>query len=549
MTLLNNTSKKNHKEKFIVILIFFFYLILVCTSFLKPMIIKGIMDEGMIVKKLKIIILLSIVLTIVVLIEEITEILQVRLFVNLKNRIIIRLYENVIYKLLHIKSDFFLQNDSAQIINQLSTDIEGIGKIVDVNIMNIIRYILQIISGTIGMMIINWKLAVLILLIIPLKCMTTCIIFKKEEKNFTLWIEELANFMAWLNDTINGIHVIKLWNLYKNKQSELRNKQKLVLEFSKRSELLQTYNFSSDAILQWTISILTYIGGGYMICNNQLSIGGMTAFIAYGNYVTAPISAVLNLSMTLAQVKPSIKRLRGFFSLESEKTGKRKILDFNKELCFKNVKFSHKDKTIIKNVNFSIHKGEKVAIIGDNGSGKTTLINLLLRFLNCDSGQILMDGINIQEYDLVDYRKMFSVVEQDIYLFKDSIGNNITLGKISEKEMIGKFGKLMHMQELIDRFSKGYDSIVENNGDNLSGGERQRIALMRAVVKDAPILILDEATSNIDKKYEKLWQSILYDYFYDKTIIVITHKMEHLKYMDKIYQIKNHTIKEYCDRQ
>ena len=193
-----------------------------------------------------------------------------------------------------------------------------------------------------------------------------------------------------------------------------------------------------------------------------------------------------------------------------------------------------------------IRKGEKIAIIGDNGSGKSTLISLLLRFLKPGKGSIYLDGKEIEEYDLGEYRDLFGVVSQDIYLFKDTVKANIAMGRKIDDEEMDRTCKMMNMQEFIGKLPQGYETRLEKNGENLSGGERQKIALLRAIIKKSPILVLDEATANIDKKYNELLHYNILKDFPDKTLIVITHKTENLAGMDRIYEIQNHAIKE-CD--
>lgn len=339
---------------------------------------------------------------------------------------------------------------------------------------------------------------------------------------------------------------IKLWNLYKEKKKNMQKLQKKVLEFRKKSTLLESYNLSLDSVLQSTLICALYGIGGYMVCRESLSIGGLTAFITYCNYVIGPIALMFNFRLIYAQVKPCIERLQQFFHVESEKNYKSNghIEEFKKEISFENIEFSYAEEVLLTNVNFKIHIGERIAIVGDNGSGKSTLISLLLRFLDPQKGSIYLDGVDITSYNLEKYRVLFGVVSQDIYLFKDTVQNNIAMAQDVDNKKLLEMCKRMNMQEFIDKLPEGLESNLERNGENLSGGERQKIALIRALVKDSRILILDEATANIDKKYDEYIHQRLLPELRDKTVIVITHKIDNLKGMDRIYQIDNHTLRE-----
>lgn len=507
---------------------------------------RNIMDEGIIRKDVKIIITSSVVLVIIIVIEELFGIIQTNLFIGLQNKIILKLYTKVSQTLFYAKIDYFLHNNSAEITNKISTDIYNVSSLVDSSIMNMFGYVLQVFSGIAGLLVINWKLALLVLSVVPVKYFLIRRFSKEEESIFEQWIEASADFSAWLGDTVNGIREIKLWNMYEKKQQDVIKKQEKVLELNRRSKLLLAYNNSSDSAVQSLVVAALYGIGGYFICREQLTLGSLTAFISYNNYVIGPISLILNLKIILAQVKPSVQRLKEFFVIETEKKeGKYKeIREVKNKICFKNVTFSYGEKMILRDVNLEISKGEKIAIIGENGSGKSTIISLLLRFIQPQEGNIYVDGVDIMQFDLHQYRNLFSVVNQDIYLFEDTVGNNISLGlQLNENEM-NVFCEKMGMKKFINQLSQRHACVIEKNGENLSGGERQKISILRAVIKNSPVFILDEATANIDEKYEKFIFNLFINEFTDKTFIIITHKRENLQGVDRLYQIENQTIKE-----
>ena len=528
-------------QKRYFVLIVFFYMVLTGSSFCRPLVIQVLMDKGMINRNIHIILIISGSLLVIALIEEIVTIFQTVIFVNLRNQIVLYLYTKVFRKLLYCKMSYFLKNNTAEIINKISTDIRSVSVLVDSSMLTLISYVFQIISGVIGLIVINWKLALLVLGTVPLKYLTIRYFSKEREETTKEWIQEGADFSAWLDDAINGVREIKLWNRYKQEVKEIRNRQNRVLKAEKKNVFIDAFNNSGDSLVQWIVTSTLYGLGGVLICDGNLTIGGLTAFITYSGYVTGPISLVMNIKIILAQVKPSLERLQTFLKMETERyTGtKRPISEFSSEICFQGVSFTYEKNLILKNVNLKIGKGEKIAIIGENGSGKTTLIHLILQLLQPIEGQITLDGRDIRQYSLDEYRDLFAVVNQEIRLFRDTLKANMTMGRQVDGEDIDRICKEFDMQEFVDKQPQKYETLVEKNGGNFSGGERQKIAILRAIMKNAPIIILDEATANIDREYSRLIQEKILRDDSEKTVICITHKMENLQGMDRIYQIKN----------
>ena len=532
-------------QKTTIIIIIVCYIFLIGLSFVRPLVMKNIMDEGLIHSDLQVIFVFSALLILLSFVEELITLLQTRLCIDLKNEIVLKLYLKVFQKLLRVRNTYFSKNHSAEIINKITTDINSIGTLIDSSMVNILGYVLQVISGVAGLLFISWKLAVLVLFAVPIKYCFTTVFSKKREEAVEEWIREATDFSAWLDDTLGGIREIKLWNLQNSKKRRLVKRQKKVLDSEKRSRLLDAYNQSGDVFLQWIVVGGLYAIGGYFVCRDSLTVGGLTAFISYSNYVIGPIAIIMNLKFIIAQIKPSISRLYEFFQEKEEVDCAGKGIElFQNKIVFSNVGFSYESHKVVEAVNIEIKKGEKVAFIGENGSGKSTLIKMLLRFETPTKGKIYIDGEDIQNYCLQQYRNLFAVVSQDVYLFHDTIRNNILMDREVSDEELDRICQIWKLEEFIQESPEGYGRVLEKNGGNISGGERQKMALLRAVIKDAEILILDEATANIDKEYDLFLQKRLLDDSEEKTVIVITHKWDDLQGMDRIYQIKDYSIKE-----
>lgn len=527
-------------QKRLILMMLFCYTILTGASFIRPLVIQKIIDDGLVIKNIHIVLIFAILLLVLAIIEGGIKILQAKIFVDLKNKLVLGLYTKLFYRLLHVEMTFFAKNNSAEIINKMRTDIDNVSILVDSNFMSMLNYVLQILSGIVGLFFIDWKLGFLVMAFVPIKFFLICIFSKKREAVVENKIKKSTAFCSWLGDMISGVCEIKLWNLYKNKTQELRRRQKLVLQEDKRDELLEAYNSTSDSLLEWIVISALYGIGGYFVCVERLSIGGLTAFISYSNYVVGPITLLFNIKFLLAKIRPSIHRIKTLLRVKTEQNSNTITYapTFQKEIRFDKVTFSYGEQVVLNGLNFCIHKGEKIAIVGDNGCGKSTLVQLILRFLNPESGCIYIDGIDIAKCDLDQYRNFFSVVNQDVYLFSDTLENNITLGKKLDNSFLDSICKKMNLKKFKNKNLIKCDRELEGNGANLSGGERQKIALVRAVIKDAPILILDEATASIDSKYSEFLQNILMQDFKDKTMIIVTHKKEYLEGIDRVFHMK-----------
>ena len=456
-----------------IIEIFFCYVITVIIAFGRPLVIQKIVDTGLVGKTFSVVIVCSIILVGLSIIESGISILQTSVYVNIQNWIVLRLYYKYFSYLLNLKVAYFKNNNSSEIINRITSDIDNISSLFNSGLINTVSYLLQILSGVAGLFVINWKLAIFVLLAVPIKFCLITFFSNKREQNTECILKYYSDFSGWFDDTLNGIAEIKLWNLFKIKKKELIKYQKYNLKFLKEGNLLNSFNLAGDTLLQWIITGFLYGVGGYFVCINEMTVGSLTAFITYSSYVIGPIALIFNLKFLFAQIKPSIKRLQKLKKLENEQTlsGYREIKNFDKEIIFNNVSFYYdKNHPVLNDISLTIKKGERIALIGDNGSGKSTLIQLLLQFYHPQKGQILIDGVDIGEVKLNCYRQLFSVISQDIYLFRDTLRNNILLGKKMTDSQLWQIIEELKLEKFIQSLPQGLNTILDRNGGNLSGG-------------------------------------------------------------------------------
>ncbi|WP_422678783.1 ABC transporter ATP-binding protein [Clostridium botulinum] len=517
-------------------------------SMILPLVNKELMDNGLIEKNIKVIINLCIVNFVLLLVEQIIIIFETKFESYVSVMMPYNLNKKAFKHLLKLKIEYFNEKNFAEIMNNINIDISNVCKISDRTSFFLMIEIFRMIGGLIGLIIIDYKLTALILLIIPIRYTIVNYFAKKRKELFQKYMEYNRDYSAWYGDTISGIKEIKLWGLETIKTGQFIKKQRNIVKINIRMFFLDKINEILETLIFQIIVNSLYIIGGYMLMKSNITVGSLLAFITYSTYVTSPISSILNIKYNFSNVIPSAKRLFQFLDTDCETFKGLHINDINKNhlnIQFENVSFYYnKDKIILNNINIKIDKCEKIAIIGENGSGKSTLINLFLRLYKPCKGKILINGTNINDFNLKEYRKLISVVNQEIYLFNQTIKENIILNSRIREKQLNKIYKNAKLNEFINKLPNKSETNVGRNGSNLSGGEKQKIAMARALARGSEILILDEATANLDIQSESYINQLINKEFREKTVIVISHRTDILKYMDKVFELKNGQVNQ-----
>lgn len=522
----------------------FYLLASTIISFLQPLVIRQITDEGMMRKDVPAILISAGILALLVMANQFLELAQTKLFVDIHNATYFRIFDEVFQKLMKSKKSFYEDQNSTEIMHYLQTDVSQVSSITDQYSIMSLSYIFRIVSGFIGLLIISWKLTLLVISVIPLKLFIVHVSSKRHEEAVDKSIEESREFSRWFGDNVNGVNEIKLWGLYKKKEDEFKKIQERMLVSQKRCTMIGAWNSFWEMIVEWSLSVLLYVIGGILVSFNGLTIGAVFAFVTYSSFVTAPLSSLLNIKLIFSQVLPSARRLFTFLDSDlEEENGNKEVHSIPPRIEFRNVSFQYDDnRPIIKDIDFQVSPGEKVAIIGKNGSGKTTIIELLLRFYNPKHGSILINGIPSENIPIEQYRNLFSVVPQNPYLFFDDIKNNIDLKGNATKLELNNAIQVSGADSFISRLPNGSKTKIGQNGAKLSGGEKQKLAVARAILKDAPIFILDEASTNYDVESISYFHSLIVNRLTSKSVILISHQYADLKGMDRIYEINNGRI-------
>ncbi|MGG0822574.1 ABC transporter ATP-binding protein [Paenibacillus turicensis] len=534
---------KNYKSQIIISLLC--TIVVTVISILMPNLSQHLMDNGIIERNMHNTVTYIVIIISLTLIEQATSASQSLIHTHIQNNLYRDLSISAFSHTIKMKMQYLKNNNFSQIISSISYDVQNIAQVADRDFLVLVIQIFKVIGGVIGLTLIHWKLAIIILMMIPLKFMIVNYLTKLKKKVFEHLLEQNQKFSFWYGDTLNGINEVKLWGLYRKKEKEFLSYINKRIKLESERAMLDEVNQFSGLTLENIVFNFLYIVGLYFIMGDQLTIGGLFAFIMYSSLVIEPVTLLINIKYQLANIIPSLQNYIDFLNIEEEQCdiSNEIITKFStpKHIHFENVSLAYEEEPILRNLTLDFYKGEKIAFIGSNGSGKTSLINLLLRFYEPTSGTIYMDGVNIQQLDLLQYRQHFSVMLQHVFLFNSSLRDNLIMGSDSDHFDHTTTNNKVIISDLLqfaNRFPDQLDTIVGNNGTKLSGGERQKLGLARVMLKPGKILILDEATASYDAESEQLFNQFIakctdYDY-----VFVITHRPEILKAMDKIVVIE-----------
>lgn len=505
-----------------------------CTNLIKPLLNSLLIDNGLMELNLKTTFYIAVILIILVLLDRIIEYIQEKAEIEIKQFTEYSLKIDIFNHAIKLKNSYYKQLGFLKILSDAYWDLDNILMLVENNFLTVFILFLKAIGATVALFLINPKLAIVILCCVPIKYMI-CVIFAKYIAKMNIELMKInQEYNSWFEDTVEGIMDIKLWNLGKQKCDEIGEYINRQNEGQKKISLLRRKKFSIDILIDEALTYILYILGLCIVLSSDMTIGNIITVACYSSYLLSPVNVILNVRQTLDEIRPALTNLSTFFEMTEEQTGKLPMPDTINKLEFKNVGYRIDETIILENFSVTILKGQKVAIVGDNGTGKSTLINLLLRIIEPTEGQIVINDIPIQCFDLISYRNAFSSIMQEIHIFTGSVLSNILISGDDIPEY-----KIKEMFQWI--YKKDISEIrdIGQSGKKLSGGERQKIAYMRAICNKRKFIIMDEPTSAYDtesilKFCEYMQQNTDFDFY-----ITITHDPQLLYMMDKIIELES----------
>ncbi|APS40648.1 ABC transporter ATP-binding protein [Salegentibacter sp. T436] len=446
---------------------------------------------------------------------------------------------NLFKHMLNFKMTYFDKSAVGRLVTRAVSDIETIASIFSQGLFMIISDILKMLVVIGFMFYQSWQLTLLVLTVLPLIMYATRVFQKKMKVAFEEVRTQVANLNTFVQERITGMKIVQLFTREKAEYNNFKE-----INGKHRDAWVKTVWYNSiffpiaEMATSITIGLIVWYGGLRAVADDGITLGVIIAFIELSQLLFRPLRQIADKFNTLQMGMVAANRVFGILDTESSisNTGKIEVSDLKGEIEFKDVRFSYTDdEEVLKGVSFKANPGETIAIVGATGAGKSTVINLLNRFYEIKSGQILVDGIDIKDITLESLRSEIAVVLQNVFLFADTILSNINLNDpdIAEEEVV-KAAKQIGIHEFINTLPNGYHYNVKERGAMLSSGQRQLISFLRAYISNPSILILDEATSSVDTYSELLIQEATDKITKGRTSIVIAHRLATIKKADKI---------------
>ena len=516
---------------------------------LRPVVLEKVLDEnisqGLSDGFLQLIFLMAVLL----LFEVISNYLFIY-FAGLLGQSVVKDIRVLLYKhIINFKMKYYDKSSVGVLITRSVTDMERIADIFGQGLFMIFSDILKMLIVGIVMILMNWELSIIVFLTLPLILFATKVFQRFMKVAFEEVRSEVSNLNSFVQERVTGMKILQLFT---REEVEFENFKKINARH--KNGWLKTVWYNSiffpiaEILSSLTLGVIVWYGGINIITNNTASIGELTAFIMMIPMMFRPLNQIANKFNTLLMGMVAAERVFKVIDTNSNIIDNGEILvnTFKGDVCFKNVNFSYVPNTqVLKNISFNIKKGSTVAIVGSTGAGKTSVINLLNRFYEINSGEISIDGINIKDYKLSNLRKNIGIVLQDVFLFSDTIFNNITLKDDSiSLDQVKLAAKQIGVHDFIMSLPNNYYYNVKERGIMLSSGQRQLIAFLRVYVSDPQILILDEATSSIDSTSEILIQNATEKLTKNRTSLIIAHRLATIKKANNIIVMDSGNIIE-----
>ncbi|MCD7729442.1 MAG: ABC transporter ATP-binding protein/permease [Clostridia bacterium] len=461
-----------------------------------------------------------------------------------------KLRSDISVKINKVPLKYFDNHAYGDTLSRVTNDVDTIGQSMNQAVTMVIQSVFMLVGVLIAMFITCWQMALAALITVPVMLVLLMVIMHFSQPQFRKQQNELGTLNGKVEETYSGHLVVKAFNAEK----------KTADDFENTNDKLQKATFWSQAIsgmMQPVMSIMSYfayaavcIVGGLLLVNDNsgISYGTITAFLVYVNLFQSPLTQIAQAFNTLQSAAAASGRVFEFLEEDelSDETGKTRQLTngVKGDVEFRHVRFGYSDdKIIIPDFSAKVKAGMKVAIVGPTGAGKTTMVNLLMRFYEVNGGDILVDGVSVKDMPREEVHDLFGMVLQDTWMFEGTIRDNIVYGKEATEEQIKTACDAANISHYISTLPGGLDYYMES-GDELSGGQKQLVTIARAMIENAPMLILDEATSNVDTRTEELIQTAMDNLTKGRTSFVIAHRLSTIKNADLILVMQDGNIVE-----
>jgi ATP-binding cassette, subfamily B, bacterial MsbA len=506
--------------------------------------IKPLLDEIFVNKDAQMLKIMPVIIILLYLSKGIGAYVQSYNISYIGQDIIRQVRDNVLKHILTLDLDFFQKKHTGELISRITNDINRIQQAIAQRVAEFIKEFLTIIGLIFVVIYQSPTLAFYGLVVMPIALYPLTILAKKMKKLSFRSQESVSDMTTHLNETLNNIEIIKA-----NTTEDLESTQ-----FAKHNKNFFNINIKRVKTNELTNPIMETIGaiatavviiiGGKEVINGELTIGGFFSFFTALYMIYPPLRKLSSIYNSIQDAFAANERVNQLFDINPTIiSGEKEFPKGLQTIEFKDVELKYDEKvTALKDINLKASLGEKIALVGDSGGGKSSFVNLVARFYDVSLGEVYFDDINIKDIDIKKLRDNISIVTQRVYIFNDTVAQNVAYGQEFDEQKVIDALKQAHAYEFVSQMENGIDTVLDQFGVNLSGGQRQRIAIARALYKNPKVLILDEATSALDNKSESIISEIIDEISKDKIIFIIAHRLSTIKTADKIAVFKKGEI-------
>ena len=490
---------------------------------------------------------LLIIVVILYVVSSVFSYLQSIFLVEVTTKISYDLREKLIYKILHLPMDKVEENKRGDILSRVTNDVDSLQNGITQSFIQLTTAVITLIGVFIMMLSINVWMTLATVILIPIAFILIRFMTKFSQSYFLKQLEFKGSLNGQIEETFTGHDIIRAFNQEAISMEKFENDNENWFTHEWKSQFYSSLNGPLMNFISNFTYVIVAVLGAVFVLQRIITVGDILAFFQYTQSFTRPIQQITRVMNQIQTAMAASERIFEFLEFEDEENqSTRMITEIKDGISFENVSFSYTpNEKIIKNLSFDVKKGEKIAIVGETGAGKTTIVKLLMRFYDIDSGSIKIDGIDIDEYDKDSLRSLTGMVLQDSWLFSDTILNNIRYGNLDATyEEIVDAANQVYADNFIRRYSDGYESELNEDTDNISHGQKQLLTIARTILSKKEVLILDEATSSVDTRTEKLIQKAMDKLMEGKTSFIIAHRLSTIRNADKIIVIENGEIIE-----
>lgn len=484
-------------------------------------------------------------LTVVVILYVISSVfsyLQSFLLVKVSTKISYDLRERMIDKILHLPMDKVEENKRGDILSRVTNDVDSLQHGITQSFIQLTTAVITLIGVFIMMLTINVWMTLATVILVPIAFLLIRAMTRYSQKYFLKQLVFKGSLNAQIEETFTGHDIIRAFNQEEISMEKFEEDNENWFGHEWKSQFYSSLNGPLMNFISNFTYVVVAVMGAVFVLQRAIAVGDILAFFQYTQSFNRPIQQITRVMSQIQTAMAASERIFEFLEYEDEENPSDKSISEIKDgIEFENVSFGYvPNEKIIKNLSFKVKKGQKIAIIGETGAGKTTIVKLLMRFYEIDSGSIKIDGKDIEEYDKNSLRSLIGMVLQDSWLFSDTISNNIRYGNLdAEESEVIDAARQVYADNFIRQSSDGYESVLNEDTDNISHGQKQLLTIARTILSKKEVLILDEATSSVDTRTEKLIQKAMDKLMEGKTSFIIAHRLSTIRNADRIIVIEN----------